>query len=163
MRSSPATPPWTTKAAEVNEVKVEDLGITSTDWHNPPPPPRSNYSNACVDVPFTIENSKSESIGTHTSITVCEFTEACPLSIVGDVRIDIGSAKEKEGEELFHFWFHAAMLHGKERLVWRKWMLDGLKDGKHKKFDASFCVVAELRPVANPQLGSKAKSMSAML
>ena len=62
------------------------------------------------------------------------------------VEVGSGVASFKEDDALFHFWFHASMLpRGRDRLVRRKWLLDGLKDPKHKRFDAQFCVILELQ------------------
>ena len=146
----------------MNDFKVAGLGLEAADWRGPPPPPRANYSMATVQQPFTIENSNGESVGTHSSVSVAEFHEPCPLPMVGDIRIDVGGVKD--GEEHFHFWFHAGMLAGRERLVRRKWMLDGLKDAKHKRFDASFCVVLELLRVAPPGIDQmKQQSLGGLL
>ena len=38
----------------------------------------------------------------------------------------------------------------REQLVRRKWLLDGIKDKSHKKYDASFMVVLELQKGAPP-------------
>ena len=46
------------------------------------------------------------------------------------------------------------MRSGHERLIRRKWMLDGLKDAKHKRFDASFCVVLDFLRVAPPSINT---------
>jgi len=39
-----------------------------------------------------------------------------------------------------------------ERLVRRKWLLDGLKDPKHKKYDAAFRVEVEFSRTLPPQV-----------
>ena len=59
---------------------------------------------------------------------------------------------------------HSGMLIGRERLIRRKWMLDGLKDHKHKRFAANFCVVLEFVQVVPPGVDSDSqKSLGAML
>ena len=140
-----ATSVWSTRRVGISEVAVPDLGISDADLAaGPPPPPRANYSAEQQRQLFTILNSKGDAIGTHSSVTVADFTEPCSVPISGDVRIDLTSGA-KDDDKLFHFWFHAGMLApGSERLVRRKWLLDGLKDAKHKKWDASFCVILEL-------------------
>ena len=72
------------------------------------------------------------------------------LDVVADVVTDtvyeiknaeLVTVLASKDDELFHFWFSAAMLFEREApLVRRKWHLDGLKDAKHKKFDAHFRV-----------------------
>ena len=113
-------------------MKVDDLSITvqigTTRHHRHAPTIRMR-----VDVPFTIENSRASCRHAHEH-RICEFG-GVPSFYCWRCAYRHRQCKEKEGE-LFHFWFHAAMLHGKERLVWRKWMLDGLKMAS-KKFDAT--------------------------
>ena len=142
-----ATSGWASKSVKVSDVKLDDLGLDDVDWQGPPPPARAKYTTVQQQQPFTIINQKHEAVGTFASVTVAEFAEPCPLPILGDVRIDVGNTN---GDDLFHFWFHSGMLAGRERLIRRKWMLDGLKDGKHKKFDPSFCVVLDFLRVAPP-------------
>jgi len=164
VRSRLGAPDWASKAVQVSDVRVNELGLEAADWQGPPPPPRANYSTAVVQQPFTIENSKGESIGTFSTVTVADFAEACPMPIIGDVRVDISHAKKEDGDGLFHFWFNAGMLAGRERLIRRKWMLDGLKDTKHKRFDASFCVVLDFLRVAPPSIdATEQQSLGALL
>ena len=140
----------------MSDVAVAEMGAGEAEWREgPPAPPRSNYTADQQRHPFCIANSKNEIIGTHASVSVGEFGEPCPLPISGDVRVCVAS---KEGEELFHLWMHDSMLaHGRERLVRRKWMLDGLKDGKHKRLDAGFCVVLDFLRVAPPGIHPDAR------
>ena len=132
---------------------VAELGLCEADLAaSPPPPPRANYSAVQQQQPFCILNSKGEAVGTLASVAVADFTEACTVPITGDVRVDVTSGA-KDDEKLFHFWFNASMIPpGRDRLVRRKWLLDGLKDYKHKKFDAHFCVVLEFSRPAQAML-----------
>ena len=143
---------WSTRQVHVSEVPITELGLADVDFEGPPPVPRGGPAAAAIaqrqqQTPFAIVNSQGEVVGTHTTAVVADFTEHCPLPISGDIKVEVGSGVHfKEEEALFHFWFHASMLPpGRDRLVRRKWLLDGLKDPKHKRFDASFCVILELQ------------------
>jgi hypothetical protein len=60
--------------------------------------------------------------------------------------------------------FDHCVASGRERLIRRKWMLDGLKDTKHKRFDASFCVVLDFLRVAPPSIdATEQQSLGALL
>lgn len=110
-----------------------------------------------------IINSNGEAVGKRALVPVADFVEPCPLPIVGDVRIEVVSKDGKKDDELFHFWFNAGMLEGRannadfERLVRRKWLLDGLRDRKHKKYDAHFRVeltLSQAAPTPAPRAAS---------
>ena len=143
------------------DLQDELLGLAEADWTGPPPPPRANYSTPQREQPFSIVNQKQEAVGRLSSVSVAEFVEPCPLPIFGDMRIEVADGS---GDDLFHFWFHSGMLAGREHLVRRKWMLDGLKDRKHKKFDAHFSVVLDFLRVAPPGIQqSSQQSLGALL
>ena len=66
--------------------------------------------------------------------------EDCPLSMCGDIKIEVLASAGRHDERLLRFWFHTAMLT-REKLVLRKWQLEGpIKDKKHKKWNPHFRV-----------------------
>ena len=170
---------WTSRLVELADVPVAELERRETaDLDSPPPPPRSAYES--LPPPFAICNSNGEVVGKRASVPCATFVEACPLAMAGDVRVEIcklvgggggggaggggggagaaGASAEGGGggeKELFHWWFHGSMLQGKESLVRRKWMLDGLKDAKHKKYPANFRVHLEFAHGAQPPGGKE--------
>ena len=79
-------------------------------------------------------------IGTRSTEVTVDFSEACPLPILGDTLVQVRQGVAGQDEKLFHFWFNAAMVVG-PKLVLRKWQLDGpAKDRKHKKYSPHFRV-----------------------
>lgn len=135
---------------EMSDAPTHGLELTEEECTGPRAPLRSTYES---QRPFVITNSNGEEVGRRAAVPVADFIETCPLPICGDVRIEVASREEP----LFHFWFHASMIGSGDRLVRRKWLLDGLKDPKHKKFDAHFRVdLSFLR--APPKLPSSAST-----
>ena len=137
---------WSSKRVDVSEARVDDLDVSESELDGPPPPHRSSYSQL---LPFAITNSKGEVVGKKVTVPVADFAELCTLPIHGDIRIEV----QQNSEALFHFWFHTAMLtEGRERLIRCKWHLDGIKDAKHKKYDAHFRVELQFAPSRSPSV-----------
>ena len=81
-------------------------------------------------------SSAGEVIGSKSTAPVLDFAaEDCPLSMCGDIKIEVLASAGRHDERLLRFWFHTAMLT-REKLVLRKWQLEGpIKDKKHKKWN----------------------------
>ena len=122
----------------LTQVPIAELAVREgRDVDSPSPPPTSSGRTELTP-PFSLVNSNGEVVGQRAAVTCATFEESCPLPMSGDVRIEVRGKDEEK--ELFHFYFNAAMLEGRERLIRRKWMLDGAKDPKHKKYEPHFQV-----------------------
>jgi len=137
---------WSSKGA-VDEVWTDQLQLTEVDRMGPPPPPRSVYRQP-IKVPLAgpeILNSEGKVVGRRATVPVVDFTEECSMPMSSDVKVEVIHKAGRHDEKLFSFWFHPAMLTG-DRLVLRKWQLDGAnKDKKHKKYNPHFRVECTFR------------------
>jgi len=147
LRSRPLARTWSSKQVVIGEARVDEIEVDEARLDGPPAPHQAKYAQL---VPFAITNSHGEVIGKKATVPVADFEEACPLSIHGDIRVEVMNKEDS----LFHFWFNANMLQDREKLVRRKWHLDGLKDHKHKKFDAHFRVEVQFARSRSPTLTS---------
>ena len=122
--------------------RTDELELLPEDEEGPPPPPKSVYCQP-PEVPLgePVFSSAGEVIGSKSTAPVLDFAaEDCPLSMCGDIKIEVLASAGRHDERLLRFWFHTAMLT-REKLVLRKWQLEGpIKDKKHKKWNPHFRV-----------------------
>jgi len=131
---------WEGRKTALSDVRIEELQLKPADVMGAPPPPQSVYTKLPPFGGKKLTNSSGEVIGTRSTEAVIDFTEACPLPILGDTLVQVRQGAPGQDEKLFHFWFHAAMVDG-PKLVLQKWQLDGpAKDRKHKKYSPHFRV-----------------------